>query len=100
MPPNINRYLLRSVDIDAVCSQSEAFVYVKLPHVLLVGFIHIKHPREWQGTKVHVKHGTLGSPNYVLPKEVGDYIMGQAWRWKNLQESISEAQNKKIEESF
>jgi hypothetical protein len=56
MPPNINRYLLRSVDIDAVCSQSEAFVYVKLPHVLLVGFIHIKHPREWQGTKVHVKH--------------------------------------------
>jgi hypothetical protein len=87
MPPNINRYLLRSVDIDAVCSKSEAFVYVKLPHVLLVGFIHMKHPREWQGTKVHVKHGTLGSTNYVLPKEVGDYIMGQAQRMKNRKRS-------------
>ena len=100
MPPNINRYLLRSVDIDAVCSGSEAFVYVKLPHVLLVGFVHIKRPREWQGTKIHVRHGTLGAQNYVLPKEFGEYVMDQAQRLKELQESISEAQNKKIEESF
>jgi len=38
--------------------------------------------------------------HYVLPKEFGEYVMDQAQRLKELQESISEAQNKKIEESF
>ena len=33
MPSNINRYLLRSVAIDAVCSDKDAYVYVKLPQL-------------------------------------------------------------------
>lgn len=100
MPPNINRYFLRSIDLDTVCSPSEAFVYVKLPHVMSVGFIHIKHPREWQGTKVHVQSGTLGSQKYVLPKKFGDYVLNQARRAKELLDSISGVQKTKIEQSL
>lgn len=100
IPTNINRYLLRSIDLDAVCSPTEAFVYVKLPYVLSIGFIHVKRPRDWQGTKVHVERGTLGSERYVLPAKVGDYILGQARMAKEVQDSISKVQKAKIEESL
>ena len=100
MSPNINRYILRSVQIDAACSDQEAFVYIKLPYVLLVGFINIHHPREWEGTKVHVRQGLLGSSQYSLPRNFFGYIMERARRMKEIQETISDNQQEKISKSF
>jgi hypothetical protein len=100
MPPNINRYLLRSVEIDAVCSDRQAFVYVKLPSILLIGFIHITQPKEWEGTKVHVRQGLLGSSQYSFPKNVFEYMMGRARKAKEIQETISDNQKEKIKQSF
>jgi hypothetical protein len=100
MPPNINRYLLRSVEIDAACSDRQAFVYVKLPYILLLGFIHITHPREWEGTKVHVRQGLLGSSQYSFPKDFLEYMTGRARRMKEIQETISDNQREKIKQSF
>jgi hypothetical protein len=36
MPPNINRYILRSVDIDAVWDEKSAFVYSKLGRFVIL----------------------------------------------------------------
>jgi len=32
-------------------------------------------PREWKGTKVHVKNGVFGPSGYTLPKQFGDYFL-------------------------
>jgi hypothetical protein len=100
MPPNINRYILRSVEIDVACSDREAFVYVKLPYILLIGFISIRHPKEWEGTKVHVRQGLLGRSQYSLPKYLLEYMTERAQRMREIQESISDKQQKKIVKSF
>jgi hypothetical protein len=41
LPSNFNRYVSYSFDIDAACSKTEAFVYVKICRILLIGFIKI-----------------------------------------------------------
>ena len=100
MPANINRYLLRSVAIDAACSDREAYVYVKLPYILLIGFINIERPEEWEGTMVHAKQGVVGSSEWSLPRSVLEFIMGRARRASELQQNISARQQEAIRKSF
>ncbi len=100
MPSNINRYILRSVDIDAAWGGKSAFVYSKLGRFIILGFIEMPQPRQWVGTKVHVKHGAVGASNYTLPIQFGAYLMDKARRSADIQGRISEKQNKRIEESF
>ncbi len=97
LPTNINRYLLRSVDIDVVSSKAEAFVYVKLPHMVLTGFIHFLPRRKWLGTKIHVKRGTVGREQPEIPGEVGRFIEEKARRMQSIQSTISEKQKEKID---
>ncbi|MCD4779640.1 MAG: hypothetical protein K8S27_03710 [Candidatus Omnitrophica bacterium] len=100
LPSNMNRYLLRSVNIDVANNTKEAFVYIKLPRILLTGFIHIEKPRQWKNTIVHVKKGTLGADRYVLPKYMADYLKKQADKSKSLNKKISEKQRSKINETY
>ena len=100
MPTNINRYLLRSVDIAVACSDRQSWVYVKLPYIILIGFIHAYRPGIWEGTKVHVKQGTLGRSQYKVPKEFLDYMLAQAQEETEIQKTISGRQEKIIEKSL
>lgn len=100
MPQNINRYILRSVDTDVVWSEKSAFVYSKLERFIVLGFIEMPQPRQWVGTKVHVKHGVVEPSSYTLPIGFGDYLMEKVKRAASVKGRISEKQNKKIEESY
>jgi len=101
MPPNINRYIFRTVDIDTVHSGEEvAYVYIKMGRILLVGFIEVPHPRDWKGTKLHVKSGILGSKHYILPSGFGDYFINKAKRLIAIQKSMSERQKNRINETY
>ena len=100
MPSNINRYILRSIDIDAVWGGKSAFVYSKLGRFIVLGFIEMPQLRQWVGTKVHVKHGVVGPSSYTLPVQFGEYLMDKARRAADLQRKLSDKQNKKIEESY
>jgi hypothetical protein len=51
IPPNFNRYILRTVDLDAVRSSSIAFVLSKMGKFIILGFIDVPHPREWVGPR-------------------------------------------------
>lgn len=101
MPSNINRYILRTVDIDPVrVGQENGFVYSKMGRVVLIGFIDMPHPRHWKGTKLHVNSGVLGSKHYSLPAEFGEYFVNRARKTSEMNESISSKQKRKIEESY
>jgi hypothetical protein len=96
MPANINRYLLRAVDLDIAAGQSGTFVYCKFAKFILVGFIEMSYPKQWIGTKIHVREGHVGRGNFTLPKSFGDFIFGKSTRYAELNESISEKQQEKF----
>jgi hypothetical protein len=100
MPTNINRYILRVIDFDAVCGRNSAFIYSKLQRFIVLGFIEMPFARKWSGTKIHVKHGRVGPEKYEIPALFINYFMEQARKMAELQSSLSENQNKKTEDTF
>jgi hypothetical protein len=99
LPANINRYFLRTVDVDAVRGEKTTFVHSKIGKLIILGFIDVAFPKQWVGTKVHVREGVIGPGHYTLPKPFGDYLTDKALRFASLHEKISDNQRQKIEET-
>jgi hypothetical protein len=98
-PPNINRYLLRTLDPSIAHTGNSAITYAKLGRFLFFGFVAMPEPRSWSGTKVNVKEGWIGGSNVALPQNVGDFIKDRARLVAKRYSSISERQSEKIRES-
>ncbi|MFA6148944.1 MAG: hypothetical protein WC899_12120 [bacterium] len=101
MPTNINRYFMRSIDIDVAYTTSEAYVYSKLGKILLVGFIKIDAPGQWVGTKLHVAKGTLfANTHYKLPAQFGQFILDKARKSATFHAKLSDRQKERIKEGY
>lgn len=100
MPSNINRYISRSIDIDAACSKTEAFVYIKMCRLLLIGFIEMKHPERWRHTKIHVNRGSLERKHYKVPATVRNFLYYKAQRAQKVQSKMSDKQWARIGEDY
>jgi hypothetical protein len=98
MSPYINRYFLRSVDVDIASSTNRAFIYAKMVKVLLIGLIDESHPKHWKGTKLHVRKGVIGSKRYVAPGGLETYISSRADKAAKSLASLSPKQRKKVED--
>jgi hypothetical protein len=97
VPANINRYILRSVDLDAVRSESVAFVLTKMSKYVVLGFIDVKFPRQWQGTKISARQGIFGSGDFTIPVQFRDYLYGKAERYAETMQKISDRQHEKMD---
>ncbi|PHQ68656.1 MAG: hypothetical protein COB93_10125 [Sneathiella sp.] len=97
MPKNINRYLLRAIEMDIAATPHIAFSFVKMGPFFLFGFI--QNPgSKWKGSKINLKRGTFGGPTeYGLPGELWNYIEGRAHKAAKISASISDVQQEKIE---
>ncbi len=100
LPTNINRYFLRVIEMDAIWTDDTAHVFTKLGHVVLVGFINVPRPKEWVGTKIHVKNGTIVSSQYILPLNFGEYLKGRARNCGGFFNKISQKQANKINKDY
>ena len=96
MPSNMNRYMLRGIEMDLACSEVSAFTYAKLGPFLLFGIIEPFDIR-LEGTKVHVREGTLGPQRYVLAQAIWDYWTDRAERHAAISSQLSPAQLAKID---
>jgi len=96
-PPNINRYLLRNVELDAAAGSESAFVYSKLGRFGIFGFIDVVRPKEWKGTKIHVRNGAVGPRTYELPRSLGTYLSDRATKAWDLMKTMSENQQRKVD---
>jgi hypothetical protein len=74
--------------------------YSKLERFIILGFVELPRTRQWIGTKVHVKHGTIKPGEYVMPVQFMDYLIGKAKTAAAAQNKISQRQNAKIEAAF
>jgi hypothetical protein len=99
LPANINRYILRTVGMDVIRSESTTFVFTKMSKFIVLGFIDVKHPRQWLGTKIHVREGMVGAGDCTVPIQLRDYIVEKAKRYASLVSSMSDTQRAKIAEA-
>lgn len=100
LAPNINRYLMRAVDMDICRGDKTIFTYTKLGRFIVLGFVHEPNPNQWRGTKVNANKGFVGPKEYVLPRAFGEYLNEKAHRMAELLNSVSEKQQTKIDGAF
>jgi hypothetical protein len=100
LSPNINRYLMRTIDTDIVRGKGANFVYSKLGRFLILGFIREDRPSRWQGAKVHVKTGRIEHCGYTIPKEFFEYVNTKARREAELISGLSPRQADKIDQAY
>lgn len=100
LPPNFNRYILRTVDLDAVRNSTDAFVLSKMGKFFVLGFIDVPYPRQWVGTKINANRGLISGSNYTLPRQFGDYLMEEARRYQEVYAKMSDTQRDRIDETM
>lgn len=100
LSPNINRYLMRTVDMDLCRGETTNFVYSKLGRFVILGFIREDHLSRWQGTKVHVKTGRIEPRQYTMPRGVFEYLNSRARLEAGLLSGVSLRQSEKIGQAF
>jgi hypothetical protein len=99
LPPNINRYTLRSIEVHMAGRPSEAFVFVKMGPALMLGFIQPPLPEIWQGTRVALGDGQVGG-RMATSVQFLDYYNSRAEKMRELQRRRSPRQQQKIKEAY
>jgi hypothetical protein len=98
--PNINRYLMRSIDMDLCQAGDVVITYAKLGRFIIIGFVNETNPQHWEGTKVNANEGIVQPRDYVLPSQLIEYIDYKARRAAESVQKVSDVQHKKIDASF
>jgi len=100
VPENINRYLLRAVEIYVAYTPDSAVTYAKMGKFVLFGFIENPYPRRWKGTKINANKGRFVVSDIELPLNVGEFIMGRARLAAEKTKQMSEKQRVRITETY
>jgi hypothetical protein len=100
MPPNMNRYFLRAVQMEIVSGERTAFTYAKLGPFAILGFISMPASSRWVGTRVFGGQGRTRRPDYIIPSTFVDYVFEKAGRLAAMYDKMSDKQAEKIEEAY
>ena len=100
VPANVNRYLLRALEIYVAYTPDSAVTYAKMGKFVLFGFIENPYPRRWKGTKINANEGRFGVRDIELPLNVGEFIMDRARLATEKTKQISEKQRIRITETY
>lgn len=93
---NINRYMLRGVEMDFVVGGDSAMVAAKMGPFHLFGYV-LRPKDRWRGSRVAVASGCFGPTQYVLPMALMDYMNERASNSAQVVSNLPEHQVSKIE---
>jgi hypothetical protein len=96
LPSNINRFLMGGVTLDIVGSERSLMTFAKMGRFMLFGIIQ-KGAGTWEGTKIHVRHGTLRPGRFTVPAGILGLIREKAGHFAAAMDSISPTQRAKID---
>lgn len=97
LPTNFNRFLARAVTLDIVGSERTLMTFAKLGPFTIFGLVQ-GNRKEWSGSKVHVRDGTLGPCRYTIPAGILDLLIDKASLIASAMDRISEQQRSKIDQ--
>jgi hypothetical protein len=95
LPPNMNRYITRSVDVTTYTDEKTSFAYLKMPSMALFGFARVLEPTSWLGTRIDRSNGVLGT-SYQVPDEIPTYLIKRAQSANSLAASMSSRQRERL----
>lgn len=99
LPSNLNRFLTRDVTLDIVGSSRSVMTFAKMGRFIVFGMIQ-KGPTQWEGTKVHLKHGVLKPGRIVVPAGLLDLFREKAAVSAERMSKISQVQKDKIDQNI
>lgn len=92
---NINRYLLGSIDLDILYSNSELWTFVKIGRFAFLGLVH-GSAKKWEGTKIQLKRGNLKPRSIKIDSHIISYIMRKSYEIDIGRSKITKNQHAKI----
>lgn len=92
LPAGMNRYAMRSIEIDMPSTPDFGFAFTKMGPVAVLGFYHLEQPRGWSGGRVDVSDGVIAPTQYTVPDVFLEYLVGRAERYGSLSNRLSERQ--------
>ena len=99
LPPNINRYTMRAVEIHVARGDTAAFTYMKMGPAVALGFIQSPPAGMWEGTRVALEEGHVGGKMNV-PVQFLDYFIERATKLHALHRGRSARQKEKVLKDF
>ena len=100
MAPNINRYLMRAVQLDLCHGNGWLFTLAKLGRFMILGFVRVPDRDRWVGTRVHSSYGAIRPRRYEVPAALLGYINEKAASIHKALGEMSERQQERIEAAF
>lgn len=99
LPPNINRYTMRSIEIHVASGATQAFAFVKMGPAVALGFIQPPPPDTWVGTCVALGDGQVGG-RMAMPVQFLHYFIERAAKLRGSQRRRSARQEEKIRKAL
>ena len=97
----LNRYLLRTVDVEILAGTTDVIVYAKLARTLLIGHVEVRRANRWKGGRLSVSCGLIGGRNtYHLPEEFFEYLNKHAELGAEAFRQMSPIQKEKLKASL
>lgn len=98
-PINMHRYLNRSISYDVMSNSKIAFVYIKLPGLIIIGYISLLNSQKWRKTRICVRQGKIDPMSYLCSLELWQIIQDKAKEMEENQKKLSSNQKDKIQKS-
>lgn len=74
LPPNINRYFLRTMAMDITGNSTDTFIYTKLPSFIILGVIKAKNLSKLRSSRISLGSGKISPKEYWWPDGFINYI--------------------------
>ncbi len=98
LPPNINRYFLRTMAMDIIGNDKDIFIFTKIPSFVLLGCIKAEELNKIRSSRIALNQGQIRPREYWWPDGFANYMVDKAREISNIYETIPEAHHDKIDE--
>jgi hypothetical protein len=99
-PPNLNRYFLRTMQMDLLESESSTMIYTKLPGFMLLGLTGHKESKRMRSSRVALGDGKLSPRKYWWPTGFAEYMFEKVKDITSTYSSMDKGQKDKITQSI
>ena len=96
VPPNLNRYFLRTMQMDLLESDSSSIIYTKMPGFMLMGLTGHKEANRMRSSRVAMGGGQISPRTYYWPTGFAEYMFDKVRGIEATYSSMNQTQKDKI----
>jgi hypothetical protein len=98
LPPNINRYFLRTMAMDIIGNDNDIFIFTKMPSFVILGCVKVRELNKIRSSRIALKKGQVSPRDYWWPDGFANYMVDKAKEISKVYNTIPEKHHAKIDE--